>query len=298
MRKCPAHFPTAATAAFPSPGGSTAQQISIFRNRWSGGFTLAMGGRDALDDPMERSFGRGADGLRPVTFAEGIAPHADGSVLVAFGSTRVICTAMIEDAVPRWMQIQKVSGGWLTAEYSMLPYSTLDRKARDISRGKLDGRTTEIQRLIGRALRAVVDLDRLGARTLWVDCDVLQADGGTRTAAITGACVAVEMACRKLVAEGKIKESALKERVAAVSVGVLDSEVLLDLDYSEDKAATVDMNLVMTQGGEFVEVQGSGEEATFGEEALFEMLRAGRAGIESLLALQESALMLAGSPSA
>ena len=190
------------------------------------------------------------------------------------------------------MQIQKVSGGWLTAEYSMLPYATLDRKVRDISRGKLDGRTTEIQRLIGRALRAVVDLEKLGPRTLWVDCDVLQADGGTRTAAITGACVAVEMAFRQLLAAGKIKQSPLRERVAAVSVGVVEGEVLLDLDYSEDKEATVDMNLVMTEGGEFVEVQGSGEEATFGEEALFEMLRLGRAGIENLLALQGAALTL------
>jgi ribonuclease PH len=245
---------------------------------------------------MERSYGRAADGLRPVTFEPGVAPHAAGSVLVAFGNTRVVCAATIDEAVPRWMQIQKVSGGWLTAEYSMLPYSTLDRKARDISRGKLDGRTTEIQRLIGRALRAVVDLEKLGPRTLWIDCDVLQADGGTRTAAITGACVAVELAFRKLMAEGKIKQTALKERVAAVSVGVVGGEVLLDLDYLEDKDATVDMNLVMTESGEFVEVQGSGEEATFGEEALFEMLRAGRLGIESLLALQEKALSLTHPP--
>ena len=243
---------------------------------------------------MERSFGRADGDLRPVKFEPGIAPHAAGSVLVSFGNTRVVCAATIDEAVPRWMQVQKVSGGWLTAEYSMLPYSTLDRKARDISRGKLDGRTTEIQRLIGRALRAVVDLEKLGARTLWVDCDVLQADGGTRTAAITGACVAVELACRKLIAEGKIKASALRERMAAVSVGVVEGVVLTDLDYNEDKDATVDMNLVMTQGGEFVEVQGSGEEATFGEEALFEMLRAGRAGIERLLALQEEALSLCG----
>ena len=239
---------------------------------------------------MERSFGRAADGLRPVTFEQGIAPHAAGAVLVAFGNTKVVCAATIDEAVPRWMQVQKVSGGWLTAEYSMLPYSTLDRKQRDISRGKLDGRTTEIQRLIGRSLRAVVDLEKMGPRTLWIDCDVLQADGGTRTAAITGACVAVELAFQKLIREGKIKESPLKERVAAVSVGVVGGEVLLDLDYLEDKDASVDMNLVMTQSGEFVEVQGSGEEATFGEEALFEMLRVGRVGIESLLALQEAAL--------
>lgn len=241
---------------------------------------------------MMRSFDRTANTLRPVTFEPGVAPHATGSVLVAFGNTRVICAAMVEESVPRWMQIQKVSGGWLTAEYSMLPYSTLDRKTRDISRGKLDGRTTEIQRLIGRSLRAVVDLEKLGPRTLWVDCDVMQADGGTRTASITGACVAVEMAFQKLIAEGKLKESALRERVAAVSVGVVNGEVLLDLDYAEDKDASVDMNLVMTQGGEFVEVQGSGEEATFGEEALFEMLRAGREGIASLLALQEETLRL------
>jgi ribonuclease PH len=239
---------------------------------------------------MERSFGRAADGLRPVTFESGIAPYAAGSVLVAFGNTKVVCAATIDEAVPRWMQVQKVSGGWLTAEYSMLPYSTLDRKQRDISRGKLDGRTTEIQRLIGRSLRAVVDLEKMGPRTLWIDCDVLQADGGTRTAAITGACVAVELAFQKLIREGKIKETPLKERVAAVSVGVVGGEVLLDLDYLEDKDASVDMNLVMTQSGEFVEVQGSGEEATFGEEALFEMLRVGRVGIESLLALQEAAL--------
>ena len=252
--------------------------------------SLALRPDPILDARMERSFGRAADVLRPVTFEQGIAPHAAGSVLVSFGHTKVVCAATIDEAVPRWMQVQKVPGGWLTAEYSMLPYATLDRKQRDISRGKLDGRTTEIQRLIGRALRAVVDLDKLGPRTLWVDCDVLQADGGTRTAAITGACVAVELACRKLMAEGKIKETALKERMAAVSVGVVEGEVLLDLDYLEDKDAMVDMNLVMTQSGEFVEVQGSGEEATFVEEALFEMLLTGLAGIESLLALQDGIL--------
>ncbi len=241
---------------------------------------------------MERSHGRSADHLRPVTFATDIAPHADGSVLISMGHTRVICSAMIEEGVPRWMKEQRVPGGWLTAEYSMLPYATLDRKARDISRGRLDGRTTEIQRLIGRALRAVVDLKALGPRTLWVDCDVLQADGGTRTAAISGACVAVVLAFRKLLAEGKLTVSPLRERVAAISVGVVHGEVLVDLDYSEDKAATVDMNLVMTAAGDFVEVQGSGEEAVFGEEALFEMLQRGRAGIERMLALQEAALSI------
>ncbi len=250
---------------------------------------------NGLDGAGLRGDGRSVDALRDLQMETDFAPAAKGSVLVRMGKTTVLCAVSVQESVPRWMQVQKVSGGWLTAEYSMLPYATLDRKQRDISRGKLDGRTTEIQRLIGRSLRAVVDLEKLGPRTLWVDCDVLQADGGTRTAAITGACVAVELAFRKLITEGKIKETALKERVAAVSVGVVGGEVLLDLDYLEDRDATVDLNLVMTQNGEFVEVQGSGEEATFGEEALFEMLRVGRAGIESLLALQEAALTVSAS---
>jgi ribonuclease PH len=220
----------------------------------------------------------------------GIAPHAQGSVLVSFGRTQVICAAMIDEGVPRWMKEQNVSGGWITAEYAMLPYSTTPRKPRDISKGKLDGRSSEIQRLIGRSLRAAVDLERLGARTLWVDCDVLQADGGTRTAAITGACVAMELAFRQLIAAGKLPASPLKRKVAAVSVGLFEGVPILDLNYLEDRDASVDMNLVMTEHGEFVEVQGSGEEAVFTPEELSALLALGTGGIHQLIAIQNEML--------
>jgi ribonuclease PH len=239
---------------------------------------------------MARPDGREAGDLRVVTIEPGVAPHAQGSVLAAFGQTRVICAAMIEDGVPRWMKEQGVTGGWITAEYSMLPYSTLSRKPRDISKGKQDGRGTEIQRLIGRSLRAAVDLKALGSRTLWVDCDVLQADGGTRTAAITGACVAVELAFRHLMAQGKLPASPMKRRVAAVSVGIVNGQAALDLNYVEDKNASVDLNLVMTEALDFVEVQGSGEEAVFSQAQLTEMLDLGRSGIEKLLQIQGSVL--------
>src|SRR5881398_662654 len=185
---------------------------------------------------MSRIDGRTSDQLRPVAFELGIAPYAGGSVLVAMGNTRVICGVTIEENVPRWMKEQGVTGGWLTAEYSMLPYSTQTRKPRDIARGRLDGRSTEIQRLIGRSLRAVVDLEKLGPRTMWVDCDVLQADGGTRTAAITGASLAVAVACRKLVQEKLVASSPIRKLVAAISAGVLEGGTLLDLNYEEDKA--------------------------------------------------------------
>src|SRR6266436_627699 len=201
-----------------------------------------------------RTDGRSNDQLRPVSFTPGIAPNADGSILVATGNTQVICAATVEGSVPRWMKDQGVSGGWITAEYSMLPYSTLTRRPRDISKGKLDGRSVEIQRLIGRALRAAVDLDALGERTLWVDCDVLQADGGTRTASITGASVAVALACAALRTRGLITRWPMRCLVAAVSVGEVDGRLLLDLNYEEDKHASVDMNLVMTSKGTFVEV--------------------------------------------
>jgi ribonuclease PH len=239
---------------------------------------------------MARLDGREAGDLREITIEPGVAPHAQGSVLVAFGQTRVICAAMVEEVVPRWMKEQNVPGGWLTAEYSMLPYSTLARKPRDVSKGKPDGRGTEIQRLIGRSLRAAVDLVALGPRTLWVDCDVLQADGGTRTAAITGSCVAVEFAFRKLIALGKLPASPLKRRVAAVSVGLVNDEPILDLNYLEDKDASVDMNLVMTDSLDFVEVQGSGEEAVFSSTQLTSMLDLGKAGIQKLLQIQNSVL--------
>jgi ribonuclease PH len=239
---------------------------------------------------MDRIDGRRDDELRPVTFDLGIAPHAGGSVLVAMGNTRVICGVTIEENVPRWMKEQGVTGGWLTAEYSMLPYSTPTRKPRDISKGRIDGRSTEIQRLIGRSLRAVVDLEKLGSRTIWVDCDVLQADGGTRTAAITGASLAVAMACRKLAMEKKIDLSPVRKLVVAVSAGVLEGRVILDLNYEEDKLVTVDFSLVATEDGEFVEVQGSGEEATFAQAQLDDMLALGRKGIAELVAAQRAVL--------
>ncbi len=223
-------------------------------------------------------------------FELNIAPNASGSVLVSMGNTRVICGVTIEEAVPRWMKEQNVTGGWLTAEYSMLPYSTTTRKPRDISRGRLDGRSTEIQRLIGRSLRAVVDLEKLGPRTMWVDCDVLQADGGTRTAAITGSSLAVAIACRKLAKEKKVDAPPIKKLVAGVSAGMLDGNPIVDLNYEEDKAVTVDFNLIATEDGEFVEVQGSGEEATFVQSQLNEMLGLARKGIADLIAAQRVVL--------
>lgn len=236
-----------------------------------------------------RKDGRAPDQLRPLSFTPGIAPHATGSVLVSTGNTRVICSASIEDGVPRWMKEQQVSGGWITAEYSMLPYSTRPRKPRDIAKGKLDGRSSEIQRLIGRSLRAAVDLEALGQRTLWIDCDVLQADGGTRTASITGSCLAAALAFHALLEAKLIQKWPLKQWVAAVSVGVVDSIPLLDLNYEEDKDASVDLNLVLTQQMQFVEVQGAGEEATFSQEQFNAMLELGRSGVSQLLAAQQSA---------
>ena len=237
-----------------------------------------------------RADGRAANQLRPLRFQNHIAPYAAGSTLIEWGNTRVICGVTIEETVPRWMKEQKVEGGWLTAEYSMLPYSTLERKPRDISKGKLDGRASEIQRLIGRAIRAAVDLHKVGARTICVDCDVLQADGGTRTAAITGAYVALSLAVKKLLGENKILENPLLSPVAAVSVGIVGGAALLDLCYVEDVAAAVDMNLVMNSRGEFIEVQGSGEEATFSETQLAELLVLGKTGIRELLAAQQNAI--------
>src|ERR1700751_4311537 len=239
---------------------------------------------------MDRIDGRNRDQLRPVAFELGVAPYASGSVLVTMGNTRVICGVTIEESVPRWMKEQGLSGGWLTAEYSMLPYSTQPRKPRDIARGRIDGRCMEIQRLIGRSLRAVVDLEKLGPRTIWVDCDVLQADGGTRTAAITGASLAVAVACRKLVREKKLDMPPVQKLVAAVSAGVLDGQAILDLNYEEDKLVTVDFNLVATEDGEFVEVQSSGEEATFAGSQLDEMLALGREGISALIGAQRAVL--------
>ncbi|HOY53763.1 MAG TPA: ribonuclease PH [Opitutaceae bacterium] len=237
-----------------------------------------------------RADGRQADQLRKITFEANIAPHAAGSVLVSFGATRVICAATIEPKVPSWMRQQGVPGGWLTAEYSMLPYSTLDRKQRDSSKGKVDGRSVEIQRLIGRSLRAVIDLQKLGENTLWVDCDVLQADGGTRTASITGAYLAARLAVQKLLDANKIKENPISDSIAAVSVGICGGHELLDLAYVEDKDAEVDANVVMTGRGQFVEVQSSGEESTFSPEQLQGMLTLAQKGLKELASLQTAFL--------
>ena len=233
---------------------------------------------------------RKPDQLRPIRFQNGIAPYATGSTLIEWGNTRVICGVTVEDGVPRWMKEQNVTGGWITAEYSMLPYSTLTRKARDISKGKLDGRSQEIQRLIGRSMRAAIDLEKIGPRTIWLDCDVLQADGGTRTAAITGSFVALSLAIRSLKERGKLAVDPLLKPVAGVSVGIVESQALLDLAYVEDVAAAVDMNLVMNGDGEFIELQGTGEESTYNDEQLAAMLTVGKAGIKQLLELQQTAL--------
>lgn len=234
--------------------------------------------------------GRTADQLRPISFEAGIAANATGSVLVSFGNTKVICGATLEARVPGWMRAQNVSGGWLTAEYSMLPYSTNERKSRDSSRGRVDGRTVEIQRLIGRAMRAVVDLSKLGQHTLWIDCDVLQADGGTRTASITGAYLAARLAVQKLMDSGKIKENPFKDSIAAISVGVVDGKALLDLPYTEDRDADVDANVVMTGSGQFVEIQSSGEESTFSPEQLAELLALSSKGLKEISFLQTAFL--------
>ncbi|OUU89022.1 MAG: ribonuclease PH [Verrucomicrobiaceae bacterium TMED76] len=237
---------------------------------------------------MDRPDSRTIDELRPVSFLPNIAANSTGSVLVSFGRTRVICSAIIQPGVPRWMKEQGVEGGWLTAEYSMLPYSTGGgRKQRDVMKGKLDGRSSEIQRLIGRSLRAVVDLKLLGSNTLWVDCDVLEADGGTRTASITGSSVACAIAFDKLIAKGTLKSSPLKQHVSAVSCGIYKNTAILDLCYIEDRDASVDFNIVMTESMDFVELQGSGEEASFTSEEMESMLSLGKKGIAEIAELQK-----------
>ena len=240
----------------------------------------------------ERPSGRRPDQLRPVRFTRGFTSHAAGSVLVEFGGTRVICTASVEDSVPGFLRGKGI--GWVTAEYGMLPGSTHSRVDREAARGKQSGRTLEIQRLIGRSLRAVVDTKRLGERTLWVDCDVLQADGGTRTASITGGYTALALALSRLVRRGALDRTPLRGSIAAVSVGLVDGQVLLDLDYDEDSRADVDMNLVATGGGRLAEIQGTGEEATFSRDELEAMTTLALRGIEELTRLQEDALAEAG----
>src|SRR3954469_16221823 len=240
--------------------------------------------------PVPRIDSRRPDQLRPVTIEANVAPYASGSVLLGFGATRVICAATIEAKVPSWMKQQGVKGGWLTAEYSMLPYSTLERKPRDITKGRIDGRTVEIQRLIGRALRAVINLEKLGEHTLWIDCDVLQADGGTRTASITGAYLAARLAIQKLLDAKRITENPLTDSIAAISVGLYQGEALLDLNYVEDKDAEVDANVVMTGRGQFVEVQSSGEESTFSHEQLETLIALAKTGMQELTAIQTAFL--------
>lgn len=235
-----------------------------------------------------RRDGRATDALRPVELTVDFTDNPLGSVLCSFGRTRVLCTVCEERSVPRWL---RGSGeGWVTAEYSMLPGSTDTRSDREVSRGKVSGRTSEIQRLIGRSLRAVVDLAALGERTLWVDCDVLQADGGTRTASITGAYTALALACARLQKSGALSRNPLRDSVAAISVGVIDGELRLDLPYEEDARAEVDMNVVATGSGRFVEVQGTGEGATFSVEELSGLTALALGGIRELGELQRRAL--------
>jgi ribonuclease PH len=236
---------------------------------------------------MTRRDGRAPGDLRPITFERRFTNKAPGSVLASFGETRVLCTAMYTDGVPPFLQGR--GQGWLTAEYSMLPSSTADRKVRDRS-GRTDGRSVEIQRLIGRAMRAVLDFKRMTERTIWLDCDVLQADGGTRTTSISGAYVALSDLLDHMDAKRLLRAWPLLGQVAAVSVGVVDGEVLCDLDYSEDSRAEVDLNLVMTGEGELVEVQGSAEGKPFARERLNEMLETGEAGIRRIFEAQRAAL--------
>ncbi|MCX2980016.1 ribonuclease PH [Halieaceae bacterium IMCC14734] len=237
---------------------------------------------------MTRPSGRAPQQLREISFTREFTRHAEGSVLVSFGDTRVICTASAEAGVPRFMRGQ--GRGWVTAEYGMLPRSTDSRMGREAARGKQGGRTVEIQRLIGRSLRAALDLDKLGENTITLDCDVIQADGGTRTASITGACVALVDAIASLQAKGLVKQNPLRAMVAAVSVGIVDGQPVLDLDYPEDSSADTDMNVIMADGGEFIEIQGTAEGATFSRTELDSMLALAESGINELITLQKAVL--------
>jgi ribonuclease PH len=237
---------------------------------------------------VERDGGRAAGELRQVTIQPGFVPTATGSVLISCGETRVICTASAQESVPRWM-VGK-GRGWVTAEYAMLPASTGERKQRDVTKGRPDGRTVEIQRLIGRSLRGVVDFDALGERTIYVDCDVLTADGGTRCASITGGFVALELALRRLVEEEKLADVPLTGTLAAVSCGIVDGVALLDLDYAEDSTAEVDANVVMTGDGGLVEVQATAERTPLSRAHLDELLALAQHGIEGLRAAQAAAV--------
>ncbi|ETS31847.1 ribonuclease PH [Photorhabdus temperata] len=235
-----------------------------------------------------RPVGRAAEQVRPITITRNYTKHAEGSVLVEFGDTKVLCNASVEEGVPRFLKGQ--GQGWVTAEYGMLPRSTHTRNAREAARGKQGGRTMEIQRLIARSLRAAVDLKKLGEYTITLDCDVIQADGGTRTASITGACVALVDALDKIVAAGKLKESPLKSMVAAVSVGIVDGEGRCDLEYVEDSAAETDMNVVMMEDGRMIEVQGTAEGEPFSHDELLSLLALAKGGLEDIFEAQRNAL--------
>ncbi len=235
----------------------------------------------------QRSYGRASDQLRPVTIEPGFVRTANGSALISMGETRVICTASVQESVPRFLV--GAGRGWVTAEYGMLPASTGERKQRDVSKGRPDGRTVEIQRLIGRSLRGVVDFAALGERTIYIDCDVLQADGGTRCASITGGMVALRLACARLLDEGLVERSPLAGTVAAVSCGMVEGEPLLDLDYSEDSVAEVDANVVMTGDGGLIEVQATAERTPLSRAHLDDLLALAAQGIESLRAAQDEA---------
>ena len=234
-----------------------------------------------------RPSGRTPEQMRPVAFLRDYTIHAEGSVLVSFGDTRVICTASVDDRQPRWMK--ETNRGWITAEYGMLPRSTHERMGREAARGRQGGRTMEIQRLIGRALRAAVDLEKLGPRTVTLDCDVIQADGGTRTASISGAFVALRDAIDKMLADGRLTEDPIQQNVASVSVGIYQGTPILDLDYKEDSNAETDMNVVMDASGRFIEVQGTAEGAPFSDEQMRAMLDLAHKGIREIIAEQNAA---------
>lgn len=238
--------------------------------------------------PMRRSYGRATNELRPVSIETSVLEHAEGSAYIKIGKTHILCAATVEEGVPRWMK--GTGKGWVTAEYSLLPRSTSERTQREAVKGKQGGRTVEIQRLIGRSLRAVVDMKVLGERQIILDCDVIQADGGTRCAAITGAYVALAQACQGLVNQKKLRQNPLRAAVGAISVGVVKGVPLLDLDYSEDAGADVDANIVMTDANEFVEIQGTAEKNPFSPETLQAMLALASTGLDELFAAQKTAV--------
>jgi len=235
-----------------------------------------------------RPSGRAAGQMRNVTFTKDFTKHAEGSVLVAFGDTKVICTASVDNRQPRW--IRDENQGWVTAEYGMLPRSTHDRMGREAARGKQSGRTQEIQRLIGRSLRACIDLQKLGPRTITLDCDVIQADGGTRTASISGAFVAMQLAINELINNGTLDENPIHQNVAAISVGIFDGTPVLDLDYAEDSSAETDMNVVMDQAGRFIEIQGTAEGAPFSRDEMDALLALAEQGINEIIAAQNAVI--------